>query len=711
VKTKIYPKITETKNGEEVSITEALERIRNGFYQDIWLKAVNDKNKKILPYFTPSGLFEERRNAALLEHSNLICIDLDDLNENVNSFFDVLIEDKYVYSIFRSVSHKGLAVLVKIEGEKHSDAFDGLSKYFFDSYALIIDPSCKDVSRPRFITYDPSLYINEDSKVFKEYVKQEPKKLFQERKSFSTIHYQTKFENVLAEIENKGIDITGDYLQWLRIGFAIGSEFGTSGLHYFQRVSRFSGQYDTKACEKQYRYCCSNRQGITIATFYYYAKHAGIEISNKREQELCRLAYYGKTGGRSIETLETSIQKITGAPLQEDEKKILKLVYEDKGYKLNTKEVGIEEIEDWLSFNYNIRRNLITLEYELEGKPIEDIDINEIFITGKKLFENLSMQLLQSLIFRSSIDSYNPIKDYLNKIVWDETGKSRLEQVVDSIPSETASRELRFKLIERWALGMVRQIYEDIPNQLCLVLTGKQRTGKTEFFRRLFPKQLRRYLANSKLDEGKDSEILMCQKLLIVDDEYSGKSKQDFKKMKDYLGRDKFTVRPPYGRCSVTMRRLATLAGTCNEIEILNDPTGNRRILVIEVVDELDFETLDKIDRDQLWAELVWRYKEGFSCELSSLELKELEETVNDKYQEASYEAQKLQQLFYSFETYNDWDFKTATEIKDSIEVTCKEKISLRKLGMELKKLKYKRVFRKSVGYGYLIKRKESSWN
>ena len=61
-----------------------------------------------------------------------------------------------------------------------------------------------------------------------------------------------------------------------------------------------------------------------------------------------------------------------------------------------------------------------------------------------------------------------------------------------------------------------------------LVLAGEtQGTGKTHFFRYLLPNKLQNLYAESKMDNGKDDEILMTKKWIIVDDEMGGKSKEN----------------------------------------------------------------------------------------------------------------------------------------------------------------------------------------
>lgn len=93
-------------------------------------------------------------------------------------------------------------------------------------------------------------------------------------------------EIVLKQIEQKQIDITAAYNDWLSIGFAFADAFGESGRSLFHRVSRFYHNYTSHDCDNQYDKCLkSSGYGITLKTFFYLANVAGIEIKPKNEIE------------------------------------------------------------------------------------------------------------------------------------------------------------------------------------------------------------------------------------------------------------------------------------------------------------------------------------------------------------------------------------------------------------------------------------------
>jgi len=162
----------------------------------------------------------------------------------------------------------------------------------------------------------------------------------------------------------------------------------------------------------------------------------------------------------------------------------------------------------------------------------------------------------------------------------------------------------------------------------------------------LLPKELNRYFATSQLDRGKDDEILMCQSIIIFDDEFSGKSKQDAKHMKRMLSAPSFTLREPYGRQNVTLKRIATLCGTCNELDVLNDPTGNRRFIVFEVAGQFDYELYNSVNKAQLFAQLMSYRAEGITSDIGSEMLDKMQNNSED-FMEVNVE-QEIAQYYLS---------------------------------------------------------------
>ena len=102
----------------------------------------------------------------------------------------------------------------------------------------------------------------------------------------------------------------------------------------------------------------------------------------------------------------------------------------------------------------------------------------------------------------------------------------------------------------------------------------------------------------------------MTENLIIMDDELGGKSKQDNMKLKNITSKQYFSLRRPYGDHNESILRLAVLCGTSNQLEILSDATGNRRIIPIEVLN-INKVLYNSIDKKELFMEAFKLYKKG----------------------------------------------------------------------------------------------------
>lgn len=92
-----------------------------------------------------------------------------------------------------------------------------------------------------------------------------------------------KVDRVIGLIEESGVDITEGYDAWVKVGFALASEFKESGRDFFHRVSKVNAKYNHAETDKQYDKClASTGSGVTIGTFFQMAKDRGVDISNAK---------------------------------------------------------------------------------------------------------------------------------------------------------------------------------------------------------------------------------------------------------------------------------------------------------------------------------------------------------------------------------------------------------------------------------------------
>lgn len=711
-----------------IDFDDYLQKVKDGEFQDEVLKARAKKIPKTeLRGVTASGTFTYRSSKNIVKHSGFISIDID-IQDQVRKDFDKikqeLCKDNYIYALHHSAGGYGLVAYIKIDSTRHLDAFLSLENYFLNNYNIIIDKSCKDVARFRFVSFDPNLYINRKSKTFKRYLpkkKQEPK--------INYIYSDNDLDHVFQQISDTGIDLTNDYSDWYKIGGALHNHFGFQrGKDLFHLVSQNSTKYDSKEVDDLFNIIDKRKTDkiARIGTFLWMCKNAGIEIKTKRTQTIERIAKtrrksVGKNGGaKDIETAKKETAKYLKSQEGIDGDDVESII--DQVFKLPEKELNeksndlIADLEAFLKL-YDLKFNEITRNYEIKGEPMTDRDYNSIYINSlKQVDEKVSKDKLFSLIDSENTPSYSPFLDFFEKYKHLKPS-GNFEKLCECFDYRQIAfyegREQEVNdyveiFLKKWLLGIISSM-NGTYSLLVLVLTGGQGNGKTKFFRNLLPEDLISFYAESKLDEGKDSEILMTKKLIILDDEFGGKSKQDAKRLKELSSKQWFNVRRPFGRTSEDLRRLAVLCGTSNDDEVINDPTGNRRIIPINIID-IDHEKMAEINKVDLFMELYHEWRETGDSWMLTKEDIELLNMCTSFNEQPSSEEEMILKYYTPTETEGgNYAYLTNTDIIAEI----KEKhpttiISPYKMGLNLKKLgfikKNKRIDKK-IKMVYLVER------
>ena len=242
----VFKNLYQLREPKHLEISRVLDAIKQEKLKDIVSTIREEKNKskrnilkKNLPCVLFSGIFQERNDKAIEEHSGFICLDFDGFEEE-SELFDFrnrMIEDEYSYSVFMSPSGDGLKVIVKIpkEIENHRAYFNGLKEYYNSEH---FDDSCVNESRICYMSSDADIYINESSKIFKSKAK---------KKEVAQI-------TQVVDVVSKDEIIDGLYKWWLaRYGLVEGernrnvyilsmsfNEFGISELEAKSFMSQFA---------------------------------------------------------------------------------------------------------------------------------------------------------------------------------------------------------------------------------------------------------------------------------------------------------------------------------------------------------------------------------------------------------------------------------------------------------------------------------------
>lgn len=180
-----------------------------------------------------------------------------------------------------SIGGYGLFLLIPIEDESlYLDYWKCLEHLFKKHLNLTIDPQTKDITRPRFVSYDPNPYINTQAEVFR--IKLPEKRTEMPVRRYSSTPSTATEEAVrrcVDEIERRGLDITSNYSEWIDIASGLYNELGEAGKQYYERMSRFY----PNANERDINYKWEknkNRSKVGIGTFFDICKRYGIKYKD-----------------------------------------------------------------------------------------------------------------------------------------------------------------------------------------------------------------------------------------------------------------------------------------------------------------------------------------------------------------------------------------------------------------------------------------------
>lgn len=248
---------------------------------------------------TFSGVFTKRCADGLIEHSGLVVLDIDHVGEKVNELKGMFIIDQMLQPlmVFTSPSGDGLKVVVEIDLEKadHLTWFYALKGYVSEIYGISIDEKCKDVGRACFLPYDRDCFYKKDNMTENSIKVEEwaakgglPQKSYESDNvavtttTAASLNPEQTLQDVellIKQLEERQMDITQDYNDWIKLGFAFANFSGEAGREWFHRVSQFYPTYTRVETDKKYTSLLQNERGrVTISSFFHLCKEAGVTL-------------------------------------------------------------------------------------------------------------------------------------------------------------------------------------------------------------------------------------------------------------------------------------------------------------------------------------------------------------------------------------------------------------------------------------------------
>jgi len=215
---------------------------------------------------------------------------------------------------------------------------------------------------------------------------------------------------MIEQMDRKQLNLCEDYSDWISIAYALVSEFGEQGRAHFHTLSSHSSKYNSDDCDRQYSACLKNHseskgKKSTIATIYFHAKQNGIDAYSNQTKEIMRSATSQRAAGLSTDAIIETLEKHGGISNEVSTEIVNQIVSKDIKYKSENVSADITAFVK----TFPLRKNVITRNVELNNKPIDDSDINSIFLDSKALFKESTKDLITAILFSNRIETYNPL--------------------------------------------------------------------------------------------------------------------------------------------------------------------------------------------------------------------------------------------------------------------------------------------------------------
>ena len=251
-------------------------------------------------------------------------------------------------------------------------------------------------------------------------------------------------------------------------------------------------------------------------------------------------------------------------------------------------------------------RPLFGDEPNFKPRPVTDTDVTAVQVHLQwygfpRLGKDTTHQAIDKYARENSV---HPIRDYLNGLEWD--GFERLPEWLHAYLGADKN-EYTAGIGTMFLIGTVARILRPgCKLDYMMTIEGDQGVWKSKMCSVLAGEYFSDHLPDIT---GKECSQHLRGKWLIEVAELRAYSRAAIDQFKEFLTRETERYRPPWGRKEVHEPRQCVFIGTTNKALYLRDETGNRRFWPVKI-NSIKLDCLQQ-DRDQLFAEAVYRFRNG----------------------------------------------------------------------------------------------------
>ena len=297
--------------------------------------------------------------------------------------------------------------------------------------------------------------------------------------------------------------------------------------------------------------------------------------------------------------------------------------------KTNTKSGLIKFIQqeygDRLQFN-ELKRRL-----EIDSQSLQDLNLMHCALAAEYDIHHTSSTVSDAFLFVGKQSTYNPVQRLLlaseqhePSCDFKDIGTNYLHLVR---PIE--SRVLAVHLLA----AVYRAFHPGYQYDQILIMRGPQGIGKTRTIKALAGSP-EHYISTSVLTNEKDFLIQLGSCWHCEFEEIDGHiDSRHEAQLKALISRHTDNYRAPYASSVQDQPRRCVFWGTTNQDKLLVDSTGNRRMMIIDLLHQIDHQLLER-DLMQIWSAVMKAYRAGFVPQLTPEEISQVAQIAKESFKD-----------------------------------------------------------------------------
>lgn len=397
--------------------------------------------------------------------------------------------------------------------------------------------------------------------------------------------------------------LADDYDSWVQVGMALHSTGRDELLGDWDAWSRQSGKYESGQCERKWR-SFSGESGISIGTLFHLAGRPRLPGRGSAGRSL--------PGRRRSAAPSAAVASTSHSHPSEGEAG-------DGGLRQRHRPGLIRLEADQLlrllrqHYRGRLRFNTFSRRVELDGSPIEDIEIFYLHLAeqGYQVMKDLT---IDAVLYVARLNAYDPVREYLERVER-EVPPLSLDNLASSYlrPGDPGGT-LYDAMLRHMLIAGVRRVFEPgCKHDSACVIAGDQGCGKSTFWRVLADP----WFSDALMDISSKDDLMVLHAAWLMEwaelDHITGRKHAG--QVKAFLSRQSDLFRAPYDRSVKDYPRRGIIVGTTNRSEgFLVDDTGNRRFWVIPTTctreRPIDIAGL-QLERDAIWAAAMRAFRDG----------------------------------------------------------------------------------------------------